>query len=407
MSTHLPKPLEGIRIVECAVWHAGPGASAILADMGAEVIKVETLAGDPERSQVNLGAVSFDDIGGSDFSFLFELSNRNKRSICLDITSDEGAAVFRKLIESADVFLTNLRNSTKPRLGIDYDSIRAINPDIVHANVSGYGPNGPMRDVGAFDPMGQGISGMVFLTGSDEPILLQSVVLDQMTSIAASHAVMSALFVRERHGFGQEVHVSLYSAALWLTHSNLLATGILGRSPVPRWDRYNNSPLRNCFRCSDGGWIMGTNHPEQKFWPLFCRTTGQEQLIDDSRYADVAERTSRSKELVEYFEVVFAERTRDEWLTTLQDAGLMFAPVQELTEVLKDEQALANDYVVDFDHPELGAISIPGFPIQFSANSAGTVSAAPALGGHTVQVLKEYGYSDQDIDRLRHRGAIN
>ena len=407
MSTHLPKPLEGIRIVECAVWHAGPGASAILADMGAEVIKVETLAGDPERSQANLGAVSFDDIGGSDFSFLFELSNRNKRSICLDITSDEGAAVFRKLIESADVFLTNLRNSTKPRLGIDYDSIRAINPDIVHANVSGYGPNGPMRDVGAFDPMGQGISGMVFLTGSDEPILLQSVVLDQMTSIAASHAVMSALFVRERHGFGQEVHVSLYSAALWLTHSNLLATGILGRSPVPRWDRYNNSPLRNCFRCSDGGWIMGTNHPEQKFWPLFCRTTGQEQLIDDSRYADVAERTSRSKELVEYFEVVFAERTRDEWLTTLQDAGLMFAPVQELTEVLKDEQALANDYVVDFDHPELGAISIPGFPIQFSANSAGTVSAAPALGGHTVQVLKEYGYSDQDIDRLRHRGAIN
>ena len=152
---------------------------------------------------------------------------------------------------------------------------------------------------------------------------------------------------------------------------------------------------------------MGTNHPEQKFWPLFCRTTGQEQLIDDSRYADVAERTSRSKELVEYFEVVFAERTRDEWLTTLQDAGLMFAPVQELTEVLKDEQALANDYVVDFDHPELGAISIPGFPIQFSANSAGTGSAAPALGGHTVQVLKEYGYSDQDIDRLRHRGAIN
>ena len=407
MSHDLPKPLEGIRVVECAVWHAGPGASAILSDMGAEVIKVETLAGDPERSQANLGAVRFDDIGGPDFSFLFELSNRNKRSICLDITSEEGAAVFRTLIENADVFLTNLRHSTKPKLGIDYNSIRAIKPDIVHANVSGYGPHGPMRDVGAFDPMGQGISGMVYLTGSDEPILLQSVVLDQMTSIAASHAVMSALFVRERHGYGQEVHVSLYSAALWLTHSNLLATGILGRSPVPRWDRYKNSPLRNCFRCSDGGWIMGTNHPEQKFWSLFCRTTGQDQLIDDPRYAEVSERTLRSKELVQYFEGVFSERTRDEWLDTLQSAGLMFAPVQELTEVLKDEQARANDYVVDFDHPELGAISIPGFPIQFSANSAGTVSSAPALGGHTVQVLKEYGYSDQDIDRLRDGGAIN
>ena len=121
MRHDLPKPLEGIRVVECAVWHAGPGASAILSDMGAEVIKVETLAGDPERSQANLGAVRFDDIGGPDFSFLFELSNRNKRSICLDITSEEGTAVFRTLIENADVFLTNLRHSTTPKLRIDYN----------------------------------------------------------------------------------------------------------------------------------------------------------------------------------------------------------------------------------------------------------------------------------------------
>ena len=119
---------------------------------------------------------------------------------------------------------------------------------------------------------------------------------------------------------------------------------------------------------------MGTNHPEQNFWSLFCRTTGQGQLIEDPRYAEVSERTSRSKELVQYFEGVFSERTRDEWLDTLQSAGLMFAPVQELTEVLKDEQARANDYVVDFDHPELGAISIPGFPIQFSANSSNALS---------------------------------
>lgn len=403
---HKPRPLEGIRIIECAVWHAGPGASAILADMGAEVIKVETLAGDPERLQANLGAVRFDDIGGPDFSFLFELSNRNKQGICLDMKTPEGREIFEKLVGTADVFLTNLRQSTKPKLGIDYESIRAIKPDIIHANVSGYGPNGYMSDVGAFDPMGQAISGMVFLTGSDEPVLLQSVVLDQMTSIAASHAVMSALFVRERHGYGQEVHVSLYSAALWLTHSNLLATGILGKNPVARWDRYRNSPLRNCFKCADGKWLMGTNHPEQKFWPLFCKTTEQNDLINDPRYVDVPSRTERSEELVRHFERVFLTRKRDDWLPVLQQAGLMFAPVQELTEVITDPQAEANDYVKAFEHPSLGSITIPGFPIQFSHNSAGTLTAAPKLGEHTAEVLATLGYSQDEIDDLRSQEII-
>ncbi len=403
---HKPRPLEGIRIIECAVWHAGPGASAILADMGAEVIKVETLAGDPERLQANLGAVRFDDIGGPDFSFLFELSNRNKQGICLDMKTPEGREIFEKLVSTADVFLTNLRQSTKPRLGIDYESIREIKPDIIHANVSGYGPNGYMSDVGAFDPMGQAISGMVFLTGSDEPVLLQSVVLDQMTSIAASHAVMTALFVRERHGYGQEVHVSLYSAALWLTHSNLLATGILGKNPVARWDRYRNSPLRNCFKCADGKWLMGTNHPEQKFWPLFCKTTEQNDLINDPRYVDVPSRTERSEELVRHFERVFLTRKRDDWLPVLQQAGLMFAPVQELTEVITDPQAEANDYVKAFEHPSLGSITIPGFPIQFSHNSAGTHTAAPKLGEHTTEVLATLGYSQDEIDDLRSQEII-
>lgn len=401
-----PRPLEGIRIIECAVWHAGPGAAAILADMGAEVIKVETLEGDPERSQANLGAVRFDDVGGPDFSFLFELSNRNKRGICVDMKTPEGRQIFEKLIGTADVFLTNLRKSTKPKLGIDYESIRQINPNIIHANVSGYGPHGDMSDVGAFDPLGQAISGMVFLTSHDEPVLLQSVVLDQMTSIAASHAVMSALFVRERHGYGQEVHVSLYSAALWLIHSNLLATGILGKNPVARWDRYRNSPLRNCFRCADGKWLMGTNHPEQKFWPLFCQVTEQDELIDDPRYADVPARTGRSEELVKHFEGVFLARDRDTWLTALQSVGLMFAPVQQLTEVIKDPQAIANGYVQAFDHPSLGHITIPGFPIQFSHNSAGTHGPAPELGAHTAEVLDSLGYSSSEIDALRDQGII-
>jgi crotonobetainyl-CoA:carnitine CoA-transferase CaiB-like acyl-CoA transferase len=402
----LPGPLEGIRIVECAVWHAGPGSSAILADMGAEVIKVETLAGDPERSQKNLGAVNFEQASNPDWSFMYELSNRNKKGICLDIHTDEGRSIFDELIKSADVFLTNLRKETKPKWGIDYESIRKINPQVVHANVSGFGPDGSMSNVGAFDPMGQAISGMVFITGRDEPVLLQAIILDQMTAIAASHAMISALFVRERHGIGQEVHVSLYSSALWLMHSNLLATGVFKTNPIVEWDRSKNSPLRNCLKCKDGKWIMGTNHPEHKFWPLFCEATGQSHLVDDPRYDTTESRGGHSAELMAIFNEVFLSRTRDEWINMLLPKGLMFAPVQNLDEVLVDPQALANDYVIDFDHPHLGNVKLPGFPIHFSANSAGTHSPAPGLGEHTDQVLDDMGYSQDQISRLKQENII-
>ncbi len=393
-------------MVECAIWHAGPGAGAILGDMGAEVIKVETLEGDPERLQQGLGAVKFDIGAPSDWSFLFELSNRNKKGICLDINTPEGRGIFHQLVQSADVFLTNLRNSTKPRLGLDYKTLSQVNPQLIHASVSGFGLNGPMRDVGAFDPMGQAISGMVFLTGPDEPVLLQSVVLDQMTSIAASHAIITALFYRERHGIGQEVHVSLYSSALWLTHANLLATGIMKTSPVVPWDRSKNSPLRNCFKCKDGKWIMGTNHPEDKFWPKFCKLTGNPGLIDDPRYADTETRGENAAELVALYDKIFIKRTRDEWLDLFRKNGFMYAPVQQLEEVLNDPQAIENGYVSDFDHPVLGSIKIPGFPVFFSATHAGTKTPSPKLGEHTDQVLGEMGYTDQELKRLRENRVI-
>jgi len=263
-----------------------------------------------------------------------------------------------------------------------------------------------MSNVGAFDPMGQAISGMVFIAGGDEPVLLQAIILDQMTAIAASHAIISALFVRERHGIGQEVHVSLYSSALWLMHSNLLATGLFKTNPIVAWDRSKNSPLRNCLKCKDGKWIMGTNHPEDKFWPLFCEATGQSHLANDQRYDRIESRGEHSAELMEIFNEVFLSRTRDEWMSLLLPWGLMFAPVQNLDEVLVDPQALANNYVVDFDHPHLGNVKLPGFPIHFSANSAGTHSPAPRLGEHTEEVLADMGYSSDAISRLRQESII-
>ena len=223
-------PLQGIFVLEYGVFHAGPGAGAILGDLGAEVVKIEDLTGDPERYWTKLAGMDMAMPDGE--SAMFHFSNRNKRSICLDINPAKGRLIFEKLVGRADVFLTNLRRSTKKKLDIDYETLKAINSRMIHANVSGYGPEGFMSDMGAFDPLGLARSGMMFATGSPEPKAMHIGILDQATAIAASHAVMTALFVRERTGRGQEVHVSLYSVGQWLMGAGLMLNSLLAIDPV-------------------------------------------------------------------------------------------------------------------------------------------------------------------------------
>ena len=398
------RPLEGIRILEYAIFHAGPGASAILGDMGAEIIKIEAGQGDPVRIWTQVGKFSMD--LPSKRSLMYELSNRNKKGITLDIKQERGKEVFHRLLKNSDVFLTNLRKTTKDKLGLDYETISKINPQIIHANVSGFGPEGPMNDLGAFDPMGQAISGMMFATGTKDPSMMQVAVLDQATAIATSHAIMSSLYIRERYGIGQEVHVSLYSTAIWLLHANMLVSGLMNVDASVGWERPHNTPLRNNFCCKDGNWVMGVHHPPEKYWETFCRATGQEALIEDPRFLDEDKRTENCPELVAIFDEVFATKTRDEWMGILMQNGLMFCPIQRCIDVLKDPQAIENNYMVDFDHPDFGTIKIPGFPIHFSSFEANTTAAAPSLGQHTDEVLSDAGYSMQEIDEMRQSKVI-
>ena len=397
-------PLSGIRVVEYGVFHAGPGAGAILGDLGAEIIKIETGKGDPERFWSVIGGVDITVPGGE--SIMFEISNRNKKGLHLDIQTKKGREVFERLIKTADVFLTNLRQSTTHDLGIDYESMRTINPAVIHAGVSGYGEQGPAADLGAFDPMGQARSGMMYLYDDQTPGLIHMAVLDQAAAITASHAILAALFARERHGVAQAVHTSLYSAGLWLMYCNLYAKSVLDRDTAFAWKRYENSPLRNSFQCSDGEWIIGVHHPEEKYWELFCEITGQKELLSDPRFADLLARRKNVAELVAVFDRVLATRTRDEWIDMFQKNGLMFTPVQHIGEVLDDPQALANAYVVEFEHPAHGRIKLPGYPARFSAAEAKTRLAAPGLGEHSSEILLGLGYSEYDLKELRDQGVI-
>lgn len=398
-----PMPLEGIRILEYATFHAGPGAGGILGDLGAEVVKVEAPTGDPMRSWAEMGGIEFSTPDGQ--GLLFQFSNRNKKSICLDIKKDEGREIFHRLIKGSDIFIVNLRKSTKARLGLDYQTLSKINPRIIHVNISGFGPEGFLDDHGAFDPMGQARSGMMFITGGQEPKILHLAILDQAVSIMASQAIMTALFYRERRSVGQEVHVSLYSTALWVQYANLMMAGCIAVEPIQE-GRAHFSPLRNTFCCGDGQWIMGTHHPEERFWGPLFKATGQDDLMKDPRFSDEEGRRKNRQALVALFDKVFKTKPRGEWLRILREHGLMFGPVQHISDVLRDPQALENDYVVDFYHPTLGPVQIPGYPAHFSSFRPETRSAAPELGEHSRSIMLEMGYEDEDIQRLMSEDVI-
>lgn len=399
-----PPPLQGIKVLEYGVFHAGPGAGAILGDLGAEVIKIEEPPGDPARFWTRVG--NLDTMMPNGDNATFHYSNRNKRSICLDIKTAKGRKIFERLVAETDVFLTNIRPSTKQKLGIDYQSLQGLNPRMIHANVSGYGPEGYMSDLGAFDPLGLARSGLMFATGASEPKLMHIGLLDQTTAIAASYAVVTALYTRERSGRGQEVHVSLFSTGQWINGIALMINSLLGINPIVPEDRAVHNPLRNRYLCKDGKWIICTHHPEEKYWPQFCEAIDRPDWLSDPRFADTESRRANLALLIELLDGIFKSRTSEEWMKIFVARGLMFCPVQQVTEIQNDPQALDNRYMVDFQDPDFGKIRIAGYPIHFSAHSAGTRSLAPALGQHTREILRELDYSEEDIESLKKEGVI-
>lgn len=400
-----PRPLEGIKIVEYGVFHAGPGGCAILGDLGAEVIKIEAPSGDPERNWKSFGNIDMSAPNGE--SLIYEISNRNKKNICLDIKTDAGQEILHRLVKNADVFMTNLRKTTKTNLGIDYQALSKVNPKIIHANVSGYGPEGPLQDIGAFDPLGQAWTGMMFVTGSELPAPLQLGILDQATAITLSHAIITALLVKERQGISQELHVSLYATSLWLQYINLILSTQLGVNPCSTSDRLQHSPLRNIFCCKDGEWIMGTHHPEERYWAKFCEILGKTDLLENPKYTGKNGQPINFPELNAIFDPIFATRPQEEWMTEFLANKLMFASIKRIADVVNDPQALLNKYIIPCNYPGLGEINIPAYPVHFSESSAGTQTRAPNKGEQTDEILDDLGYKADEIEKLKKGKVIH
>lgn len=402
------RPLDGIRVVECAIFHAGPGASAIMGDMGAEVIKIEEPGiGDPLRGMMRIGSIPFELPGGR--NIFFEGSNRNKKSVTADLMTEKGQEVVQRLVKKADVFLTNMRRPAVNKMKISYNDIRKVNPKIIYASVSAYGSKGPERDQGGFDYQGQARSGLMYSMGEEgmPPIGCQFGLVDQATAFNASHQVLAALLARERFGgMGQEINVSMLGSSMNMLYLNILITLVTGRE-VPRHKRTIEHPMRNHYKCGDGRWLMMTLTPPERHWEPLCNALGHPELLDDERFETDDKRFENSELLVSFFDDVFATRSRDEWLKIFSEYDLFCCAINRLNELTQDSQVMENNYIVDFEHPTLGKIKIPGFPARFSESDIKTISAAPTLGEHTDEVLSEIcGYSEDEIKAMKEEEVV-
>jgi crotonobetainyl-CoA:carnitine CoA-transferase CaiB-like acyl-CoA transferase len=404
-----------VRVIDWTIWQHGPVAGAMLGDLGADVIKIEERqGGDSGRSML-----AFEDTGTSPY---FEVNNRNKRSIAIDLKKPGGAMLVRQLAARSDVFIQNFRPTIAEKLGLDYETLRVDNPMLIYGAGSAYGPKGPERSPRAYDLLGQARSGLLLDTaGTGMKSQIGGGLADQMGAIMLAYGVLAALVARERKGIGQRVDTSLLGSMLALrgldlaleliTQNGQSATSPfhqhMGGQPPSRTNPGN--PLWNSYQCADGKWISMAMVQSDPHWENFLEALGRPQpLAGDARFADHISRCQNSRACVGLLDEIFASRPRDQWMPTLLAHGDMPITVVNTTaELADDPQAIANEYVTCFDHPALGPVKVPGFPTTFSETPASIRRQAPEFGEHTEEILIEVLDMDwADITTLRQQEVI-
>jgi crotonobetainyl-CoA:carnitine CoA-transferase CaiB-like acyl-CoA transferase len=400
-------PLAGIRVVEIAQEIQGPYAALLLADLGADVVKVELPGlGDLSR-HMRIRLIAGPDAKHPDFSHYFLAMNRGKRSVTLDLKHPDGKRALARLLESADVLVTNYRPGVLDRLGFDHASLAARNPGLVYASGSSWGPEGPWRTRPSRDTLAQAAGGLMAKTGPEgaPPQPCGALVADHSSAFALVAGILAALVARTRTGRGQQVDASIYGTVLALQPMEIAYTSIAGREPerAGRGHQFLHG-VWGAFRTRDG-WICLAG-VDDKRWPAFCAALELEHVKDDPECADVVTRNYHGAKIEAVLDEVFVRRTTAEWMERLAAADVLAAPVASYGEILASEQALANGYLRDLDHPELGTTRVVGNPLTFSETPLTLGAPAPELGQHTEEVLLEAGYDWDAIAGLREAKAI-
>jgi crotonobetainyl-CoA:carnitine CoA-transferase CaiB-like acyl-CoA transferase len=396
--------MQGIKVVEIGVWVAGPAAGGVLADWGADVVKIEPPGlGDPARS--------FSSMLGADLPFnpIFENDNRSKRSIVIDLQQAEGRDLALALLDHADVFVTNVRQAALRRLGLDPETLLARDPRLVYGAITGYGLEGPDADRAAYDIAGfwarSGIAAALTSPGQHPPFQ-RGGMGDHNAGLSLAGGISAALFARERSGRGQLVSTSLLRTGLY-TLSFDLSVAVRFGVPIAAADRKTmGNPAINCYRDRDGRWFWIVGLEGERHWPPLARAVGHPEWLEDPRFAKPAERAANAALLIEQLDAIFATRTRDEWGAIFDaEQDLWWAPVQSSEEVLADPQVEAGGGFVDV--PD-GATTtrLPATPVDFAGTPWEPRAMAPAHGAHTDEILAELGRDAGQIAELRERGVV-
>ena len=399
-------PLEDVTVVEIDNWMASPSAGAILADLGANVIKVEPLSGDPMR---NMGRPAKVPDEKKDFDYQFDVSNRGKRSITVDLDSSDGIEVVRSLISNAQIFMCNLLKRRQEKFGLEPESVKLLNPQIVHATLTGYGTSGPEAqrpgyDVTAFfgrsgiyDAMREGELGAVPMARPAQG--------DHTTGLAFVGAILAALRLAERTGEGQTVETSLYETAIWTQATDYAITAVDQAPLRPRARENMIIPTANRYPCGDGKWVV-LNMPEEKAWPRLCKVIEREDLVSDERFQDIRGRFQHMPEIVAAIDEALSHKSRDEWGEIFDSEGIIWGPVLGLHEVATDAQAEALDTFPQLNSEEIGSYRTVAAPMRFGEADVTPRGPAPKLGQHTRQVLIDSGFTGEEVDSLVADGAV-
>jgi crotonobetainyl-CoA:carnitine CoA-transferase CaiB-like acyl-CoA transferase len=386
-------PLSGMKVLDLTQFLAGPYCTMVLADLGAEVTKVERFPGGDDSRRV--GPFKNDE------GYCFAMPNRNKRSVALDLKSEKGKQIFMRLAEKADVVIENFRPDVKTKIGIDYDAVKAINPEVIYCSISGYGQTGPYSQKGGFDIVAQGVSGLMRMTGelNGRPVKVGVAISDLAAGITAVYGIMGAYIHKLKTGEGQYLETSLVESTLAWTFWESAAYFGSGEIPVATGARHRRSTPYQAYKTKDGYVTIGAGN--EKLWILLCKLVlGKPEWVSDPKFIDLQSRMQNIDLLESMIEEILTQKQTSYWVEKMDDAGVPGGPVYTYDQALNDPHFLARDMILDIKHPILGEMKTIGFPVKYSGTPLSIRMPAPWLGQHTNEVLTELGLQEEEIKEL-------